>query len=96
MAKVTVIARALALPGKEKELKEVLRSMLAPTHAEPGEKVYDLYQSDTAGRFYFFEVWQSQAAFDHHANTPHFKALGAKLDGLIAEPIELNFVTAVA
>ena len=96
MAKVRVIARAVALPGKSDELKRVLSAMLAPTHAEPGEKVYDLYQSDTAGRFYFFEVWESQAAFDFHASTPHFKALGAKLEGVIAAPIELNFVTLVS
>ena len=96
MAQVCVIARVVAVPGKENELKQVLRAMLAPTHAEPGEKVYDLFQSDTSSRFYFFEVWASQAAFDFHTNTPHFKALGAKLEGLTAGPIELNFVTQVS
>ncbi|MBV8780925.1 MAG: antibiotic biosynthesis monooxygenase [Phycisphaerae bacterium] len=93
MAEVRVIARAVATPGKEAQLAKVLRAMLKPTHAETGEKVYDLYESDTKGRFYFFEIWASQQALDVHASTPHFKQLEEHLEGLLAEPMEINILT---
>ena len=95
MPQVRVIARFVAKAGRENELKELLRGMIAPTHAEPGEKVYDLFQSDDPRRFYFVETFASQAAFDFHAQTPHFKALGPKVEALIEGGVELNFVTQV-
>jgi quinol monooxygenase YgiN len=36
MAEVRVIARFVALKGKENQLRALLQGMLAPTHAEPG------------------------------------------------------------
>jgi len=38
MAEVRVIAKFVARKGKEKQLRELLRGMLAPTHAEAGCK----------------------------------------------------------
>ncbi|MGA8480545.1 MAG: putative quinol monooxygenase [Chthoniobacterales bacterium] len=75
MAKVQVIARAVAREGKEDELRALLQSMLAPTHLEPGCELYELYESDAEGRFYFYEIWESQAALDEHAATPHYRHL---------------------
>jgi len=69
MAEVNVIARLVARRGKEDELRELLRGMLAPTRAESGCKLYELYESDSRGRFYFYERWESQAALDRHAET---------------------------
>jgi quinol monooxygenase YgiN len=53
MTKVRVIARAVARKGKEDQLKELLQGMLAPTLAEPGCRLYELYESGERGRFYF-------------------------------------------
>jgi quinol monooxygenase YgiN len=53
MTKVRVIARAVARKGKEDQLKELLQGMLAPTRAEPGCGLYELYESGERGRFYF-------------------------------------------
>ena len=89
---IHVIARATAVKGKEAELSKVLRGMLSPTHAEPGDKIYDLYESDTPGRFYFYEVWPSRSALNIHAATNHFKQLQSDLKGLIAEPLEINIL----
>ena len=41
MAEVLVIVRFVARKGKEDELRALLQSMLAPTHAEPGCKLYN-------------------------------------------------------
>ena len=70
MAEVRVIARAVARKGKEDQLKALLQGMLAPTHAEPGCKLYELYESDDWGRFYFYELWESPAALAGHAASP--------------------------
>ena len=45
MTEVRVIARAVARKGKENHLKVLLQGMLAPTQAEPGCRLYELYQS---------------------------------------------------
>jgi hypothetical protein len=39
MAEVRVIARSVSLSGKENQLRELLRSMLAPTRAESGMQI---------------------------------------------------------
>ena len=92
MTEVRVIARAIARKGKEDELKELLRGMLAPTHAEPGCKLYELYESDAKCRFYLYESWESQVALDQHMATPHFKHLKQTGGELVTEPFEINIL----
>jgi quinol monooxygenase YgiN len=92
MAKVQVIARFVAREGSEKELGVLLQSMLAPTRAESGCEMYELYESDSKGRFYFYETWASQAALDQHMATPHFRRLQQAGGELVREPFEINFV----
>jgi quinol monooxygenase YgiN len=92
MAEVRVIARSVARKGKEKQLGELLQGMLVPTRAESGCKLYELYESDTKGRFYFYEIWESQAALDQHAASPHFKHLERTVGELVQEPFEVNIL----
>ena len=92
MAKVHVIARFVARKGKEDQLRAVLQGMLAPTRAESGCKLYELYESDSKGRFYFYEMWESQAALDRHAASPHFKRLEQSGAELFQEPFEVNIL----
>lgn len=95
MEKVRVIARMVAKPGREDALRELLRGMLAPTHAEEGCEIYDLHESDQTGRFYFYEQWSSRAALDRHMETPHFRHLAGVIDEYVSEPIEVNLLTPV-
>ena len=92
MAEVRVIARSAAHRGTEDQLRKLSRGMLGPTRAESGCKLYELYESDSAGRFYFYEIWESQAALDQHAASPHFKHLEQTLGELAQEPIEVNIL----
>jgi quinol monooxygenase YgiN len=92
MAEVRVIARSLARRGRENELRELLRGMLAPTRAESGCKLYELYESDSKGRFYFYEIWESQSVLDQHAASPHFKYLEQTVGELVQEPFEVNIL----
>ena len=95
MIEARVIARSVARRGSENQLREVLQGMLAPTRAESGCKLYELYESDSKGRFYFYEIWESQAALDQHAASPHFKHLEQTVGELVQEPFEVNILEGI-
>jgi quinol monooxygenase YgiN len=95
MPEVRVIARSVARRGRENQLRELLQGMLAPTRAESGCKLYELYESDSKGRFYFYEIWESQAALDKHAASPHFKHLEQTVEELVREPFEVNILETI-
>ncbi len=95
MPEVLVIARSVARKGKEDQLRALLQGMLTPTRAEAGCRLYELYESGSSGRFYFYETWESQAALDQHAASPHFKHLEQSIGELVAEPFEVNILTRI-
>jgi quinol monooxygenase YgiN len=95
VAEIHVIARSVARAGKADQLRALLQGMLAPTRAEKGCKRYELYQSDSTGRFYFDEIWESRAALDQHIATPHFKHLEQALGDLLGEPFEVNILSTI-
>ena len=95
MSEVHVIARSVARIGREDQLRELLQGMLAPTRAESGCRLYELYESNVKGRFYFYEIWESQAALDKHAASPHFKHLQRTLGELLQKPFEVNILTGI-
>lgn len=95
MKEVRVVARSVAHKGTKDQLRELLRGMLAPTRAESGCKLYELYESDSEGRFYFYEIWESQAALDQHAASPHFKHLAQAIGELVCEPFEVNILKGI-
>jgi len=95
MAEVQVIARSVARKGKEDQLRALLQGMLTPTRAEPGCRLYELYESSSSGRFYFYETWESHAALDQHVATAHFTHLERNIGELVAEPFEVNILTRI-
>ena len=92
MAEVNVIARFVVRDGMESQLRALLQDMLAPTRAESGCELYELYESDSSGRFYLYEIWGSQAALDRHMATPHFQRLKQTGGEPVREPFEVNIV----
>jgi quinol monooxygenase YgiN len=66
--------------------------MLAPTRAESGYKLYELYESNERRRFYFYEIWESQDALDQDANSADFKHLQQTTGELILEPFEVSIL----
>ena len=97
MAKVRVIARAVAREGKAAELKAVLQQMLAPTRAEKGCEYYELFEASEGGRFYFNELWTSQEDLEVHAASGHFHDLMVKqARALLAEPLEVSLLTEIS
>lgn len=94
-SQVEVIARAQAKPGKEDELARVLATAVAPTRKEAGCIVYRLCQTQTKGLFYFYEIWQSQAALDAHAASDHLKAMKELAKDLLLGPTEVSLLTEI-
>jgi quinol monooxygenase YgiN len=95
VTEVRVIARSVARTGKENQLRGLLQGMLVPTRAEQGCESYELYESDSKGRFYFDETWESKAALDKHTATPHFRHLEQAIAELLEEPFEVNILEMV-
>ena len=72
---IAAVTRIHGLPGRGADLKQHLLSLAAPTRAESGCVVYDLYQSpDAPHEFLRFEIWTSQEALESHKQTPHLRA----------------------
>jgi quinol monooxygenase YgiN len=92
MDEIRVIARALARAGKENQLRSALIAMLTPTRAEPGCRLYQLYESNTRGLFYFYEEWEGQAALNRHTETLHYKQLAHNIRDLLEGAFEVNIL----
>jgi quinol monooxygenase YgiN len=90
MDEIRVIARALARVGKEEQLRNALIEMLVPTRAERGCRLYELYESNHRGLFYFYEEWESQDALDRHTTTPHYTQLTQSVRDLLDGAFEVN------
>jgi quinol monooxygenase YgiN len=81
---VHVFANVTAAPGKEDELRSVLKDLVAETHTEPGVLTYMLHEdSKKPGNFYVFEVYKDQAAADSHMKSPHLATAFAKAGALL-------------
>ncbi|MFB5080235.1 MULTISPECIES: putative quinol monooxygenase [Raoultella] len=93
---ISIIAVLKAQPGKTETLRQALRALLLPTRQEPGNVDYSLFQlRDTPDTFYMRESWRGQAALEEHIALPHFQAFIAQMDDLLAEPLRLDYLTAV-
>lgn len=80
---IVVIAQLRARIGREKELEQVLRGMIAPTHKEEGCIQYDLnISSSDPGVFVFYERWRDQSDLDAHLKTPHMVPALARVEEL--------------
>src|SRR6202162_5353405 len=95
MTEVRVIATSVARKGREDQLRAPLKGLLVPTRGEQGCKSYELYESDSTGRFYFDETWESHAALDKHIAKPHFRYLEQAIGELLEEPFEVNILTRI-
>lgn len=73
---LTVIAKIRAAKGKGDALAALLEEQAATVRAaEPGCLVYRPHRSTTDPEsFVFYEMYQSEAAFEIHRNAPHLAA----------------------
>lgn len=82
---VRVVARVVALPGREERLAEVLTELLVPTRIEDGCLEYELHQSLADPReLLFVERWRDEASLEAHLGSAHVARAVALLEGLVA------------
>ena len=90
-ASVHVVARYLAKPGKEEEVKGVLMALIAPSRREIGCYQYDLLRNPGDPReFCFVERWEDDQAVDQHSGTAHVKTAMAQVEGLVEVPPDIR------
>lgn len=93
---LTVIARIKAKPGKEQDLKEALEILVAPTLQEEGCLNYDLHEGvEDSQLLVFYENWKNRELHAKHMNSPHLDDFRAKMDSLLAEPLQVDLIEAV-
>lgn len=77
------------IPGKEQQLREELKSLLAPTRAEPGCISIHLYEALRDPLvFYIRSEWVDEVAFDAHAKLPHMTRFLDLVRGLVTHPVK--------
>ncbi len=84
--------------GKEKELENELRALVAPTRQEEGCLRYSLYRAageGAAGVYLLYEVWRSREDHARHTQTPHFQRWSARKDEVL-ESRDSAFWTQIA
>ncbi|RFU49676.1 putative quinol monooxygenase [Paraburkholderia sp. DHOC27] len=80
---VKTVAVFEAKEGLQGELEKLLRSMIAPSRAEPGNLRYDLWQDiDIPRRFVLDELYQNGKAVAAHRATPHFQHYLSRINTL--------------
>ena len=90
-ASVHVVARYLAKPGKESDVKGVLNALIAPSRRELGCYQYDLLGNpDDPRDFCFVERWEDDRSVDQHRETAHVKAARAQVEGLVEVPPDVR------
>jgi quinol monooxygenase YgiN len=64
-----------AKPGEADTVAALLASLVTPTMAEPGVKLFLPYRSPTSpALFFIFELYVDEAGWGAHQETAHFKA----------------------
>lgn len=94
---INVVALVRAKPGEAERVRSALEKLIEPTQAETANQLYILHASTTdPNLFVFYETWASRAAFDEHLLTPHLRAFGAEVGDMLAAPLELHVLEAIA
>ncbi len=91
-----VVARIKAKSEAINEVRELLCGLIEPTRKESGCISYELLQNrDDPTDFTFVEEWETDAAFENHAASDHIKAIGPKLQPVVADPPDIRTYLAV-
>src|ERR1700760_467678 len=86
-----VIARWNAKAGEEDAVQAALEALAPLSRAEPGNRYYQPTRSpDDTTQFLIFEVYDDEAAFQAHRESPHFAehALGNAVPRLESREVQ--------
>jgi quinol monooxygenase YgiN len=79
------ITHMRAKPGKREELMRLNGTMQAVTAGESGVPIYAFHTAeDSPDDFWFYDLYESQEAYDAHCSTPEFARMSESL-GAVAD-----------
>jgi quinol monooxygenase YgiN len=86
-----VIARAVARRGEEQRVRREFEALVAPTRAEPGCLLYELFvDRESPGVFFFVQEYAGEAAFEAHVASEHVRRMLEVVLPLLAEPPDIR------
>ena len=96
---ILVVASISPNPGAEAAVEAILRDMVAPTRAEPGNLLYDLYRGGSVDgserSFHLLEMYKDGAALDAHRASDHYKKYRAAIAEYLAKAIDVAVLHAI-
>lgn len=96
MAKLAVIAKITALPGKRADVVDALRPVVTATGDEPGTLLYSMHtdkgEDDVV---WFYELYADEAALATHGGSEAMKQAGGQLRDKVAGRPELHMLDIV-
>ncbi len=97
MSKTAIIAKLTAAEGKADDLRAALQNLIEAADSEPGLEIYSVHNDKAdADVFYFFELYEDQAALDVHGKGDEMKAAMGAVGGLLSGRPEVNMLSPVA
>ncbi len=82
-----------AKPGEADTVAAILASLVTPTMAEPGVKLFLPYRSPTSpGLFFIFELYVDEGGWAAHQETEHFKAAVKEFLPLVTKRERVPFI----
>ncbi|MCA8095200.1 antibiotic biosynthesis monooxygenase [Burkholderia anthina] len=91
-----VMASVFPKPEHAPAVEAELRSMVAASRAEPGNRRYDLFrEQDGSAALHLFEIYDDQAAFDAHLASPYFTAFRIKSADWFAAPPVIKVLSGI-
>jgi len=96
MSGPAILARLISKPGERDALTTVLEKLVAAVEDEPGTLRYILHHdAKEADVVWFYELYESQEAFEAHSKSETMAALGPELAPLVGGRAELTFLSVV-
>jgi len=91
-----IVATMQVKEGQEKTFEAAMRELQRQVQAnESGCKLYALHRAKAPRTYVMLERYETKAAFDAHAKTPHFQAAFSKLGALLAAPPRIEVLEEV-
>ncbi len=97
MTLCTLIGTVVVKDETREELRRILADQVASTRAEAGCVNYDFHvDAKDPNVFVSYENWKSRADLDVHLKIPHLQPLFGRLEQLLAQPVEMRFLTMIS
>lgn len=93
---VTVVAYVQATGGCEDKLAEISTRLMGEVRAnEPGNLLFQTHRgSDVPGIILFYEIFETEEAFQAHKDAEHTKRWFRQIESLVASPVEVFVLSA--